>query len=61
MDPKEALKKLRELAKLAIAVRDGNEPEYNLPDIATEMAEYFQALDEWIMSGGFLPKDWTRS
>jgi hypothetical protein len=23
-----------------------------------EMAEVFEGLDEWIMKGGFMPKDW---
>jgi len=57
MDPEEVLKTLRELAKKVMETAD--EPAYDLK--AVEMAEKFQELDEWIMSGGFLPKDWRRS
>jgi hypothetical protein len=26
----------------------------------TELAEAFEALDEWLKTGGFLPADWAR-
>jgi len=60
MDPEKALEELRELAKQIIAVEEGTHS-FEIPEDAVEMAEKFQELDEWIMSGGFLPKDWRRS
>lgn len=27
---------------------------------AAEIAEYFEALDDWISKGGFLPTDWNK-
>lgn len=49
MDPNETLRRLRELAE-----RELNAPD---PDNA-DWAEWFQALDEWISRGGFLPDAW---
>lgn len=31
-----------------------------LADLAHELAERFQALDDWIRRGGVPPRDWTR-
>jgi hypothetical protein len=42
MDPNTALAELR---KYAIGS-------------TSEWANFFEALDEWLMKGGFLPKDW---
>ena len=50
MDPNETLRRLRELAE-----RELNAPD---PDHA-DWAEWFQALDQWITSGGFLPYAWV--
>jgi hypothetical protein len=70
MDPNEALKLMRELAKKILAI--ANEPNCDEPSYddlvssaqefstAIEMAEQFEALDEWIKSGGFLPEDWKQ-
>jgi hypothetical protein len=32
--------------------------EIETADSYNEISELFQALDEWISKGGFLPKDW---
>lgn len=69
MDPKEALRQLRELAKKILAIADepvdddqfGVASDSDMSGTAVEMAEQFQALDEWIIKGGFLPKDWEKS
>jgi len=55
MDPNELLRLLRLTIKQRAwdtdpAIRKAHDD---------EIAEYFQALDEWIVNGGFLPADWT--
>lgn len=42
MDPNETLKNLRKYAS----------------DTGGEFGEQFEALDEWLSKGGFLPADW---
>lgn len=61
MDPNEALKNLREAARdnLAHAEEFKDRPGELLVMIY-EAAESFQALDEWLSKGGFLPADWQR-
>lgn len=44
MDPNEALKRLRKYAS----------------DTGGEFAETFEALDEWLSKGGFLPAAWRQ-
>jgi hypothetical protein len=46
MDPNETLRQLREKMQ-------GN-------FIESETRELFEALDEWLAKGGFLPKEWNR-
>ena len=54
MDPNETLRLLRLTIKQMAVDTD--------PDIraahADEIAEYFEALDGWMSTGGFLPKAW---
>jgi hypothetical protein len=52
MDPNATLTRLRELVA---AERRGP----LTPDQGRDFAELFDALDEWIVRGGFLPADWT--
>lgn len=58
MDPNETLKcakaALREMREADKAGDD--EDRYMLA--AADVAEYFEALDEWLSKGGFLPADW---
>ena len=57
MDPNAALRALRELSRSALEDADG----FDSSDFSTTMcalAENFQALDEWISKGGFLPEGW---
>lgn len=55
MDPNETLRLLREAITGLFAV-DTDNASY---DPAVEIAERFQALDEWLSKGGFLPTDWV--
>lgn len=56
MDPNETLKQLRELLG-----RD-NTPRSVTAKLCTlaDAEELFQALDEWLSKGGFLPEEWKR-
>ena len=61
MDPEELLKELRELSAKIISKEIDNEPNEDFTELsvrAIEFAEKFEALDKWIMSGGFIPKEW---
>lgn len=50
MDPNAALAEIRELVKRENDDQDGS--------WAIAAVERFEALDEWITNGGFLPADW---
>ena len=57
MDPNEVLRLLRLTCKqFAVdehpAIRQAH---------AEEIIEHFEALDEWLSRGGFLPADWSRT
>ena len=56
MDPNETLRCLRALSKQIIKENENEE----MPDNGMHMANIFQALDEWIVKGGFLPQDWQK-
>ncbi len=58
MDPDAALAELRELLR-SMASYEGKDAFY-LAGVAEEANEKFNALDEWIKKGGFLPKDWRK-
>lgn len=53
MDPDAALQELRELYN---EVQDSEDP----LDAALRTVELFDDLDNWLISGGFLPKEWRR-
>lgn len=55
MDPNETLKNIRELAEAIFE----DESQESKGDKAEELADYFQALDEWISNGGCLPLEWA--
>lgn len=57
MDPNTTLATLRELCANQLSGKDGADPS----TIGGEIAEAFEALDEWITKGGFLPSDWQSS
>lgn len=59
MDPDAALQELQGLtAKILMTSGDGTCPPLDLDD-ARRMAELFHGLDNWLHSGGALPRLWT--
>lgn len=56
MDPDAALKELRE----CLEDNDGPAGSTRPPDL-DRAKELFHALDQWLCTGGFLPKDWEKS
>ena len=51
MDPNETLKQMLEQTRLVIAVSD---------DVnALKLADYVNAMNEWLSKGGFLPAAWV--
>lgn len=65
MDPNENLKEQREIAKEILEARYDQEMTmeawYRSFESSTHrLAELSQALDEWLVKGGFLPSDWDR-
>lgn len=50
MDPDACLEEIRTVVD---QINDG------VPGLATALAELVDALDEWIIGGGFLPRAWT--
>lgn len=61
MDPNATLARLRGMAKAALTDADAKTwPEKaTIVAFTTEFAELFQALDAWIVGGGFLPAKWS--
>jgi hypothetical protein len=54
MDPNEALKNAREASKKFMEASDPREA----TAYAADLRIYFDALDEFLSKGGFLPQDW---
>lgn len=54
MDPDAALAELRELSQLPVWNMSGDDMSY----AHGRLCEVFTALDEWVTSGNFKPKDW---
>ena len=50
LDPDDVLHRLRDEARVALCGEDVS---------PVAMAEAFQALDDWLCRGGFLPTDWA--
>lgn len=65
MDPNANLKEQRKMAKLLLAEPADLEGGYsdeeanNRDNAARSLAELVEALDQWIVKGGFLPTEWT--
>lgn len=57
MDPDVCLQKIREL----IVELRGSSKISTTEACADEISEHFEALDEWISKGGFMPADWARA
>ena len=56
MDPNKTLADLRGKMKEAREAAPFSEDEWAW----NEIAELFEALDDWLRNGGFLPEDWRR-
>ena len=59
MDPNATLQRMRELRRQILAA-DSDERADILASLAAELAECFDAIDNWLASGGFLPRAWER-
>lgn len=57
MDPNEALKQLRAAVKDILHGEPACCAEHGEMS-ATDLAEKFEALDEWLTMGGFRPEEW---
>jgi len=57
MDPDANLKEQLEIVARINGNRDQNEGPPDLDDVY-RLAELVEALNEWILTGGFLPKPW---
>jgi hypothetical protein len=58
MDPDAALAELREFVAEVKEQRDYSVGE--LENLLSYFAEHFEALDNWLTNGGFLPADWKK-
>ena len=56
MDPNATLERIRELVDILMEEEDRGEDDPH----GQALAGHVQTLDEWLSSGGFLPKEWTR-
>ena len=54
MDPNEALNRIIELTQAVLL----ENPDHQTLE-ATELAERIEALNDWILCGGFLPEAWV--
>lgn len=64
MDPNATLEEMRRISKEILEARHDQEmtPGERFRSIetsATRLAELSQGLDEWLLKGGFLPKEWA--
>ena len=57
MDPEEVYQEMKNAAGMVINADD----EWMAADNGLKLAEAFQALDEWLSKGGFLPRAWVNS
>lgn len=65
MDPNEALKNARAALKSFRAAEESDDSDEShsqaLIDAGEDLASAFEALDEWLMKGGFLPEWWAKA
>jgi hypothetical protein len=60
MDANVTLRQLRAIAALAVQAREDSAV-IDYAALLDEMAESFQALDNWLQRGGFLPTSWAKA
>jgi len=59
VDPNITLDKLRELCREAIdSEASKSHPMQNNAADPVDIAELFEAIDQWLSNGGFLPSEW---
>ncbi len=58
MDPNATLQALRDLVQ---HTQTSDIAHINHEDCADRFADLFDGLDQWIMRGGFLPINWSKS
>ena len=65
MDPDEAVKRIRECINDALSIVEKEEVSYEggikLARLLGMVVDHWQGLDDWMMRGGFLPKDWAKN
>lgn len=59
MDPNAVLAEIRTLYLRYVAYR--TDADSQALDVADDLAERVEALDAWIVTGGFLPDSWNRA
>jgi hypothetical protein len=60
MDPNEALKNARNAYKTYLVASDKEDTSL-MAMSAAHLVDAFEALDEWLMKGGFRPDAWERA
>lgn len=58
MDPNATLARIRELTA---SLLDSDADTGTAASIGDQLAEHVQALDEWLVKGGFLPQAWAEN
>lgn len=58
MDPNVTLEEARRVAEQIRLERDQHGEDFTIADLGERLAELVEALNSWIMGGGFLPQAW---
>jgi HEAT repeat protein len=61
MDPNEALKDARQAIVRWRALEQYALGNIEFGEAACDLIDAFEALDEWLSAGGFLPTDWRKT
>ena len=57
MDPNEALRRIREIVEKTY---DKEMSSASVEEMFNDLVDHFEALDDWLTKGGFLPNAWIR-
>lgn len=58
MDPNDTLRMIRAYVKRIQDWEAGKPGDEDIPALASALAEYAEAMDEWLSKGGFPPSAW---